>query len=150
MRRGLWLVVAGLLLGAASLWGASRLVWANPPDDGVTWPTALTVVAAAGVGAVLALGGVARRVLGGVLVLVGVAAVVLSFVDAELFGIGPVLGLLGGVLITVAGGLLVWRGASLPRLGAKYSAPSAQRASQEGDGDLWKALSDGEDPTVGG
>jgi hypothetical protein len=146
-KRLLWTVVLGLLLGAAALWGASKLVWAEPPRE-LSWPTALAVVALAAVGAVLALAGLARRVLGVLLVLAGVAAVVLAVVDAELFGIGPVLGLLGGVLIFTAGGVLIARGASMPRLGAKYSAPAAKRASEERERDPWKALSEGEDPTL--
>lgn len=149
MKRLLWTVVLALALGAAALWGAGRLVWSEPArDSSLTWPTPLAVLALAAVGAVLALSGIARRVLGGVLVIAGAAACVLAVADAELFGVGPVLALVGGVLIIGAGGLLVFRGQRLPRLGAKYSAPAANRAAPDSDGDLWNALSDGRDPTT--
>jgi len=146
----MWTVTVALVLGAAALWGVGRLVWSDDEQD-LAWPTPLALLVLASVGAMFALRAVGRRLLGGVLVVVGVAACVLAVVDAELFGMGPVIALLGGLLTGGAGGLLVARGHRLPRLGSRYEAPAAQRAEQRKDtgrtDDLWTALSEGKDPT---
>ncbi|WP_040924562.1 Trp biosynthesis-associated membrane protein, partial [Saccharomonospora iraqiensis] len=56
----------------------------------------------------------------------------------------------------------VWRGPAMPRMGAKYSAPTtARRSASARDGadgtatetarddtELWNALTEGEDPTA--
>lgn len=85
-RRPLWLVVVALLLGAAALWGASRLAWIDVPfgltlrgrlspdltgADLVGALTPLALFALAAVAAVPALGGWPRRVLGVLLAAVG-------------------------------------------------------------------------------
>ena len=41
----------------------------------------------------------------------------------------------------LAGGLLVWFSDRLPRLGANYQAPEANRRSEDADGDMWRSLS---------
>lgn len=75
--------------------------------------------------------------------------------DADLAIAGPVLALLGAVLLATGGVLLVVRGHRMPRLGAKYRAPAANRVAV-GDGttpkrdhQLWDSLDAGRDPTVG-
>lgn len=139
--------------------------------DLVTWPVPLALLALAAVAATLALRGVARRVLGVVLVAVAVWVTVLvlggSAYDVDLstrapgydslpgspakVWWGPASALAGALSLTVAGGLLAWRGHRMPRMGAKYSAPGDTRAGEtarDSDVDLWDALSEGEDPTT--
>src|SRR4051794_40195117 len=89
IRRPLWIIAAALLLGAAALWGSSRLVWsATSHDAGVRGVVLdlqtgaehsgalvpLAVLALAGVAGMVATGGWPRRVLGVVLALAGLAA----------------------------------------------------------------------------
>lgn len=173
-KRPLWTAVVALALGAAALWGASRLAWLEFPDadrpveitDGhpEAWLVPLALLALAAIAAVLALGGLARRLLGVLLALAGVAVVVLAFTttaaDLTWYGYGagvparswwpPALAGVGGALVLAAGVLLVLRGHTAPRMGAKYAAPGARKARQPeaDDVDLWNALSDGEDPTT--
>lgn len=172
MKRLLWTVIVALVLGAAALWGAGRLVWSQEQQE-LTWPTPLALLVLASIGAMFAVRPVGKRVLGGVLVVAGGAACVLAVTDVELFGMGPVIALLGGLLTGAAGGLLMARGHRLPGMGSRYETPAAQRAKQqesggghdEGDGeqaggrtgtaaddgdDLWTALSEGKDPTEEG
>ncbi|GAB3496809.1 Trp biosynthesis-associated membrane protein [Amycolatopsis cihanbeyliensis] len=167
--------MVGLLLGAAALWGASRLAWfaenrvagvrgtvlhteTGAQAAGALVP--LAVLALAGVAGMVATGGWARRVLGGALVLAGLAACWVAvnglrtdgYPDgapvAEIY-VGHGLAAFGGVLVVVAG-VLGLRGATrMPRMGARYSAPAAKRSAAEHDYDLWDALSDGRDPTAG-
>ncbi|WP_216208274.1 Trp biosynthesis-associated membrane protein [Amycolatopsis aidingensis] len=170
--------MAGLLLGAAALWGASRLTWfAEHRAAGVRGTVLhtetgaqaagalvpLAVLALAGVAGMVATGGWPRRVLGGALVLAGLAACWVAvnglrtdgYPDgvpgaeiAEIYA-GHGLAACGGLLVVVAG-VLGLRGATrMPRMGAKYSAPAAKRSAVEHDYDLWDALSDGRDPTAG-
>lgn len=174
-KRPLWIAVAALVLGAAALWGSSRLAWLElrQPTGGDTlggshfasWLVPLAVLALAAVAAALALHGTLRRLLGGLLAVAGIVAVVLTIStlagDMAWFGYapggppvrawaGPAAAIAGGVLVVAAGVLLVWRGHVAPRMGAKYSAPGAQRNGRDPDTDLWNALSEGEDPTTRG
>jgi O-antigen ligase len=166
-------IVTGLLLGALALWGASRLTWFAEFRDGGVRGTVLyretgeqragvlvplALLALAGVAGLVATGGWARRVLGGVLVVAGIAAVWAGVngvrfggfaaglpVSQMLFGRG--LAVLGGILVGL-GGLAAIKGAGTARrLGARYSAPGAQKKARDPDTELWEALSDGEDPT---
>ncbi len=57
----------------------------------------------------------------------------------------PVLTVLGGALLTIAGALAVVRGRSWPALGARYESPAARPRDPELD--AWAALDRGEDPT---
>jgi len=139
--------------------------------DLVSWPVPLALLALAAVAACLALRGIARRLLGIVLVGVAVWVTVLvlggSAYDVDLstrapgydslpgspakVWWGPASALAGALSLTVAGGLLAWRGHRMPRMGAKYSAPGDTRAGEtarDSDVDLWDALSEGEDPTT--
>ncbi len=163
-----------LLLGAAALWGSSRFIWyAAIRDGGVrgmyTYTETgaqragalvpLAILALAGTAGLIATGGWPRRVLGVVLAVAGITTIWIGFDGAgegafydgihtgeQMAGRG--LAILGGILIAV-GGLAAIKGAGrMPRLGAKYSAPSAKRAAKDPDTELWEALSDGEDPTA--
>ncbi|KAA9152918.1 Trp biosynthesis-associated membrane protein [Amycolatopsis acidicola] len=172
-KRPLWTIVAALLLGAAALWGSSRLVWsATLRDAGVRGMVLdkqtgaehsgalvpLAVLALAGVAGMIATGGWPRRVLGVVLALAGLAACWVA-VDGFSFGgypagapVGAIytgrgLALLGGILVILGGLLATRKAGSMPRLGAKYSAPGERKKARDPDTELWEALSEGEDPT---
>lgn len=61
---------------------------------------------------------------------------------------GPVLMALGGLVLVGAGLLVVLRARRMPAMGAKYSAPGAQKPRvQDPDRRLWDALDAGADPT---
>jgi hypothetical protein len=159
------MAVGALVLAAAGLWGASRLTWAiesrvRPGTDVVTAVArtgadiaplgALAVLALAGVAASVATGGWARRLVGVVLVAAGVAAIGAGVVSGPgSLTWGRVLAVLSGALVMLAGGLLVWFGGRMPRLGASYRAPGDRRGARDPDGDLWRSLSQGDDPTTG-
>jgi len=172
-RRPLWMIVVALLLGAAALWGASRLTWfAEFRDGGVrgtvlhretgeqraTALVPLALLALAGVAGLVATGGWARRVLGAVLALAGLAAV-WTGIDGVRFGgyadglpvtqmlLGRGLAVLGGILVAAGGSAAVRTAGRSARLGAKYAAPATRKKERDPDAELWEALSEGEDPT---
>ena len=146
--------------------------------DSLLIPVAL--VALAGLGAALATTGVLRRGVGALLVLGGGASAVLSAVGLfsapvvlktdltrpalsssppEVHAFGPVLGLLGGLLVAAAGVLILLGFGARKGLGARYEVPSkrvkapveAGRLDPASDPNVavswWKALDAGEDPT---
>lgn len=162
-----------LLLGAAALWGSSRLVWtATLRDAGVRGMVLdkqtgaehsgalvpLAVLALAGVAGMIATGGWPRRILGVLLALAGAAAC-WTAVSGFAFGgypdgapvaaiySGRGLALLGGILMILGGLLATRRAGTMPRLGAKYAAPGKRKTVRDPDTELWEALSEGEDPT---
>ncbi|WP_346053689.1 Trp biosynthesis-associated membrane protein [Amycolatopsis dongchuanensis] len=172
-KRPLWTLAVLLLLGAAALWGASRLVWSAEQHDrgvrGVVLEThtgaqvqgalvPLAVLAVAGVAGAVATGGWPRRVLGVLLALAGLWACWLA-VDGLSFGGFPAgtpgwqiftgrgLALLGGILVLLGGLIATRKAGSMPRLGARYAAPSVKKTARDPDTELWEALSEGEDPT---
>lgn len=134
----------------------------------------LALLALAGVAAVLATGGWTRRMLGTVLLVAAIppvmgavrvtderrlvqAAVTAGELPARsvpdgtvtvLFA-GPALATAGAVLLAGAGVVLVLRGHRMPRMGRRYSAPTA-RASEPQDQELWERIDAGEDPTAPG
>ncbi|GAY10585.1 tryptophan-associated membrane protein [Pseudonocardia sp. N23] len=180
---------AALAVGALATWGGARPTWFSATVPTVRGdveaaasgiqvqpvPTALALLAAAGIAAAVAVSGVARRVLGGLLALVAVVtvwAVVATCVSpptaarlAQLAGLtvapgaagdvsgtaAPVITLVGAVLVGAAGALLALREKGMPRLGARYDAPSAQRRPAPADPDraAWEDLDAGRDPTLG-
>lgn len=167
--RLLWIAVGALVLGAALLWWSSTMAWdtgewsaylptgAPPPESfgaglaRVLVP--LAVVAAAAVGGVLATGGWARRVVGFLAFAAGVAVItlaVLGLIDAEEILTGPVVAGAGGLCVIAGGVVVVKHAGRLPRMGARYANPQAERSRGDSDDQLWKALSDGEDPTIEG
>jgi uncharacterized membrane protein (TIGR02234 family) len=138
--------------------------------------TALGLVALAGVVAVLATRGLARRVVGGVIALAGLglvwralasagpvstsraralvtehhatvsAAGVVPHVVAHV--VWPALSVLGGVLVTVAGAVIAWRGHHWQVMSARYEAqPDREADPAKAAASLWTALDRGEDPT---
>ncbi|GAA5114588.1 Trp biosynthesis-associated membrane protein [Haloechinothrix salitolerans] len=149
-----------------------RLVGGRAVDDlngadFVGWLVPMAVFTLAAVAAALGLPGQARRVLGAGLALVGLLAVWFAFYggyeiewsgslpgydgsgDPERTVRGPITAFTGAQLLVVAGVVLVARGPEMPRLGARYSAPGGESPVRDSDEDLWRALSDGEDPTSG-
>ncbi len=137
----------------------------------------LALVGLAGLGATLATGGVPRRLVGVALLAAGVTVAVRSALcfgnppaglagslsrPADLVGapqlhaLGPTLGVLGGVLLSAAGALVGF-GVGARRLGTRYerTAPAMRARSGAGtpavaleEGDWWKALDAGADPTA--
>lgn len=161
-RRPLWIVVSLLFLGAVALWGASSLTWVHgaPVTQGgrVSPTSALTgaeavpalvpvaLLCAAAIAAAVALGGWARRLLGVVVLAAGAATAVVTLTTTGALGARAV-ALLGALLVLGAGGLLVLRGAAMPKLGGGYRTPGAAKRSADPDRDLWNALERGDDPT---
>lgn len=138
--------------------------------------TALALVALAGVVAVLATRGIGRRVVGAVLAFAGVGLVWRALVSVHavstarartlvterhptvsadavvprvvVHSVWPVLSLVCGVLVAVAGVLIVWRGHRWQAMSARYDAPPDHEADQaRAAASLWTALDRGEDPT---
>lgn len=139
----------------------------------------LGLAALAGVLAILATRGLARRVAGFVVALCGIGIVIaaalhLSPDGADLAGrAGNALGtatatatgggtawpwpaIVGGLLIAGAGGAAAWHGPAWPSMSSRYEAPATAGAptrerTSDGDAPLeqWRAMDRGEDPTVG-
>ncbi|MGH3795356.1 MAG: Trp biosynthesis-associated membrane protein [Pseudonocardiaceae bacterium] len=132
----------------------------------------LALLALASVAAVLATGGWVRRLLGALLVVaavptgLGVARVtdqsrlVGAAVSAggradravadgtvTLLPAGPVLTVIGAVLLAGAGVALVLWGHRMPRMGSRYRTPAARASRPE---ELWERIDAGEDPTAQG
>lgn len=134
----------------------------------------LAGLALAAVAAVLATSGWLRRVVGVLIGLAGLWAAWLTVApvhpvhhgldvlpddiraailraDTEVTGqvvLGRGLVGLAAVLLLCAAALLVWRGQRMPKLGAKYQAPGAERPPPDPDRELWEKLDRGEDPTA--
>jgi uncharacterized membrane protein (TIGR02234 family) len=139
-------------------------------------PTALALVALAGVVAVLATRGVVRRVVGGVLALAGIglvwravasssavsvrrsrtlvtdrhktvdASTVVPHVDTH--ALWPVITLVCGVFVLASGALIAWRGHRWQVMSARYdAAPEPEADASKAAATLWTALDRGEDPT---
>jgi hypothetical protein len=155
-----------LPLAAAALWGSSRLTWATElrQHAGTGAATAvdrtgaevaplvpLALLALAGVAAVVAVGGWPRRLVGALLALAGLTAAGLAVFtggSASFPPCGRGLAVFAGLLLVLGGGLIVRASTTLPKLGVGYQARGAARHSGDADGDLWRSLSDGEDPTT--
>ena len=175
---------AGALLVATRHWQTIATPRPAPlPDDVLDLsgrtvdaaPTALALVGLAGVVAVLATRGLARRVVGGVLVLVGLGLVWRAIASAggvstrrarslvnehrptvdvstavphvTAHAVWPALTVTGGVLVAVAGALIVWRGHRWQVMSARYEAQPTQADPARTAATLWTKLDRGEDPT---
>lgn len=135
----------------------------------------LALLALAAVAAVLATSGWLRRLLG---VLVGLAGLWVCWLTASpvhvarpgaqfladaqrqdllrhestlttQLAVGRGLVGLGAVALLFVAVLLVSRGQRMPKLGARYQAPGAERPPGDPDRELWDLLDKGEDPTEG-
>ncbi|MGH3450045.1 MAG: Trp biosynthesis-associated membrane protein [Haloechinothrix sp.] len=165
-RRPLWMVVVSLLLGAAAVWGSSRLTWTRTVSDAgvrgmveVTETGAqrvpallpLALLALAGIAGMVATGGWARRALSVLVALAGVAVCVAGvggLIEGPEPRPGHGLALLGGLLVIAGGVVGIGAARTMPRLGARYENPQSSRPPTDVDDDLWKALSEGDDPTT--
>jgi uncharacterized membrane protein (TIGR02234 family) len=175
-RRPLWTVVGLLALASLLLWLSSLMTWSwtqrTDPLAGVvttrltgsqaaTALVPLALLALAMIAAVVATGGLLRRIAGGVVFLVGVGTVWVGFGNAaEVFAAHPAgyptvtivaghgIAVLAGLAVTLAGVLLVRSGHRMPRLGARYQAPAQAKRAADPDRDLWQALDSGSDPTA--
>jgi uncharacterized membrane protein (TIGR02234 family) len=139
-------------------------------------PTALALVALAGVVAVLATRGMVRRVIGGVLALAGVGLIWRAVASAGSVStsraralvrehhatvtasggrphvatseVWPALTVVCGVLVLGAGALIAWRGHDWQAMSARYERSSSpERDATKAAASLWSALDRGEDPT---
>lgn len=136
----------------------------------------LALVGLAGFGAALATRGIARRVVGVVIALCGLGIAIrcgLSFGSepsalaeqltrpAELVGpatvnpLGPLLGLIGGLLLTAAGVLITLGLGARQRMSTRYDrgnsparGPAASTSVEVDPSEWWKELDAGVDPTV--
>ncbi len=134
----------------------------------------VALVALAGLGAMLAARGAFRRLVGVVLMVGGLLVAVRAVLvmtqapaaltaaltrpaepvgAAQLHPFGPILAIVGGVLVTAAGAFGIAGVAARRRLGSRYDAPAARRAAAapraaaESESDWWKAMDAGADPT---
>src|SRR4051794_24156299 len=165
---------AGALLISLRHWQTISLERPVPLRDvvfGVTGrtidsaPTALALVALAGVVAVLATRGTVRRVIGGVLVVAGAGLVWRALASAAAVSTGraralvsdkrssvdltgrtphasadalwPVLTVLCGLLVVTAGVLIAWRGHRWQVMSARYEAPDAERDRARAATTMW-------------
>jgi uncharacterized membrane protein (TIGR02234 family) len=139
-------------------------------------PTALALVALAGVVAVLATRGVVRRIVGAVLALTGAGLVWRAIASSGAMSVGrartlvgehratvdvssvvprvdahaawPVLTLVCGLLVAASGALIAWRGHRWQAMSARYEAqPTGPVDPAKAAATLWTALDRGEDPT---
>ena len=183
----LWIVVLLVLAGAGALWAASALTWASQPFQTPLGSTAnsggtgaelrpelgpMALAGLAAVAAVLATGGLLRRLMG---LLIALAGALLGYRGYQTLAggwfdyvrehaprgghpvgelstqpAGPLLMLLGASLLVIAGVLTVLRAGRMPAMGAKYAAPGTakERPSHDADRQLWNELDAGRDPTV--
>jgi uncharacterized membrane protein (TIGR02234 family) len=177
----LLLVAAAVLWGSSRLtWVSQTVESATGPRtstaDGagaepILVPWALLCLAA--VGGLVATAGWGRRVVGTLVAVAGLWAVLRGAtglvaptahalpvgvrpgdrpLPAEAVAAGPLLGVLGGLIMLVAGLLTVRWAAALPRMGARYDAPGGvasteRRTPADPDRALWEALDEGRDPT---
>ena len=133
----------------------------------------LALVALAGFGAALATRGVPRRIIGVVIALCGGALAARSALffgstpgalvseltrpadpigTAQLHPVGPALGVLGGLLLAAAGVLVTLGIGARQAMGSRYERGAKAQATTTGkttdQGDWWKALDAGDDPTA--
>ncbi|GAA4913958.1 putative membrane protein (TIGR02234 family) [Actinomycetospora succinea] len=172
-------LAAVVLWGASRLTWVSQVVDGIPGPrtntaDGATAepilvPWALLCLAA--IGGLVATAGWGRRVVGTLVAVAGLWALLRAAsgllapasealpvgvrpgdrpLPAEAVVGGPLLGLLGALVMLAAGLLTVRWAAVLPRMGAQYDAPGARTERPkpaDPDKALWEALDEGRDPT---
>ncbi len=174
---------AAVLLIATREWQTITTVRSHPFTDDIVGVsgrtvdgavTALALVALAGVVAIIATKGVARRVIGALVALSGIALIwrivgampavdtqrardlvraahpqVAGFPHVATHVVWGVLSLVGAVLVLAAGLLTVARGGQWAGLSARYDRGEVdpEQARARADASLWTALERGDDPT---
>jgi uncharacterized membrane protein (TIGR02234 family) len=176
---------AGALLVAARHWQTIITPRPAPLRDDVldlsgrtvdAAPTALALVALAGVVAVVATRGVVRRAVGAIVTLAGVGLIWRAIASAGAVSTRrarslvsdhhptvdvsasvphvvthaawPVLTCVAGVLVAVSGALILWRGHQWQVMSARYeSRPTQDADPAKTAASLWTKLDRGEDPT---
>jgi uncharacterized membrane protein (TIGR02234 family) len=155
--------------GTADVHGARLAVEATGNAVGSA-PTGLALLGLAGALAVFATRRTGRVIVGAIIAAAGAGVAVTSLmalgdtsaVDAEASAKAAVEGVkalgvthtawpyvaaLGGLLMLVAGLIVVVRGRRWAGLSSRYEAPAAQRKGGQTPADLWNSLDRGEDPT---
>jgi hypothetical protein len=167
--RALVAACAGLAGSAALLWAASATVWyhgagvAGRPGTESTGAqvapslTGVALLALAAVAAVVATGGVLRRLVGALLGLVAVVAGVVAVRALVVLPTAPtpvartpapLLAVAGAAALLAVGLFMLLREPRLPRFGSRYAAPGDRRAEVDPDRAAWQALDAGMDPTA--
>ncbi|RJL24686.1 TIGR02234 family membrane protein [Bailinhaonella thermotolerans] len=187
-RRSMWTGLVLIAAGAGALFGASGQVWSEvrlsaavpgaaralTGDDLAGLVTPAAVVALAGLVALLATRGVARRGVGALIALAGVGAAVSTFrgmsedaaervvrdgsplarlaqVEAVSHTAWPYLSLAGAALLLAGGLFAIVRAGSWPGMSARYDRPGSgggERSRRTAEGSLWDAIDRGADPTA--
>lgn len=134
--RPLWIYVALLAFAAGGLW----LARGAGPSAG-----ALAVLALAAIPAAIAITGRARLLLVAVLIAAAIGAGWLGFAEGQPFA------LVAALPLVAAGVLLARFATTLPGMGDRFRRAGADEAATAPDEldetELWRALSDGRDPT---
>jgi hypothetical protein len=191
-RRGgklLLLAAVGLVVSAGLLWAGSATVWfrVTPAGGAVVeltgaqvapWQGGVALLALAGVAALVATGGVLRRVVGVLLVLAGAGVLASGLsalmtdpyaTDAPASALpqppagasvdelryqptqrtpAPLLPVAGAGVLLAVGALVAVRERRLPRLGSRYAAPGERPVERDPDRAAWRELDAGRDPTA--
>lgn len=167
--RALLVACLGLTAAAGLLWAASAATWYHAGPTAVVggtvhpWLTGVALLALAGVAALVAAAGWARRLLGGVLGLAAVASAAAAAADlarpagdlrvpgasaAPVVTAAPLLAVAGGVVLLAVGAFVLLREPRLARVRLGGAAREPRREQADPDRAAWAALDDGRDPTV--
>jgi hypothetical protein len=148
-KRLLWIVTGLLAVAAIALWGGSKLPW---PGGAPAALVPLALVSLAGIAGVLATSGWARRAVGVLLALAALAAgwtALSGGSDQATALLARGVSMAAVAALFSAGFILMRSGHRMPRLGASYQTPAAAKGQETPEKELWRALSEGKDPTVG-
>ncbi|HZE41553.1 MAG TPA: Trp biosynthesis-associated membrane protein [Stackebrandtia sp.] len=158
-------ILAGLASAGAALYAATR-VWSHTsharpsplPPETITqtggqlaaWSVPAAVVGLAGVIALIATGGAARRVVTACVGLAGIGCVAAGgYGSVTDTGVWPVVTLIAGIAV-LAVAVVAWqRGPSWPTMSARYDRAEAKPRAAVADDPaaMWDALDNGVDPT---
>ena len=176
-RRSFWpTVLLGLVGAGVAAWAGHHGWIAGAKDDPFSQTqgtnldspgtTALALVALAAWGVVLVTRGLMRRVVAGLAAVAALAPIpaiwstrhhLLTTHDGSHGTAWPWVALVGLVASVLAGAYAIRKAPAWPEMGARYDAPTgsattaatAAPAEEQSSIDLWKALDEGTDPTLG-
>ncbi|MDN5861480.1 MAG: Trp biosynthesis-associated membrane protein, partial [Pseudonocardia sp.] len=117
----------------------------RPAAGTPSWTGAVALLALAGIAAVVATSGIARRAVGALLAAAGVAVLAGSAPGFGAAPLGTAALVAGGLLLIATGGFVVVGEPRLARFGARYARSGAVPADP--DRAAWDALDEGRDPT---